>query len=176
MQDKIGVFVSIVSTKIPFKGTGKEYIGDDITEIATAVKYAIQQCCIQLKSKIVKKMQAREQQERKRNLSKYVPNAAGAVYDVLKEMAQSHALKKKRYEDEDADLLDKVSARLITKDMLTEKLSQHVEKVDYEMALEFATQRGVSEEPREAIYIQSLDAKSDFIEFSNSIFCFRLIR
>lgn len=38
MQDKIGVFVSIVSTKIPFKGTGKEYIGDDITEIASAVK------------------------------------------------------------------------------------------------------------------------------------------
>ncbi|KAF8041154.1 hypothetical protein BT93_B3163 [Corymbia citriodora subsp. variegata] len=176
MQDKIGVFVSIVSTKIPFKGTGKEYIGDDITEIATAVKYAIQQCCIQLKSKIVKKMQAREQQERKRNLSKYVPNAAGAVYDVLKEMAQSHALKKKRYEDEDANLLDKVSARLITKDMLTEKLSQHVEQVDYEMALEFATQSGVSEEPREAIYIQSLDTKSDFIEFSNTVFCFRLIR
>jgi len=27
-----------VSTKIPFKGTGKEYIGDDITEIASAVK------------------------------------------------------------------------------------------------------------------------------------------
>lgn len=40
-QDKIGVFVSIVSTKIPFKGTGKEYIGDDITEIASAVKV----CC-----------------------------------------------------------------------------------------------------------------------------------
>ena len=30
-RDKIGVFVSIVSTKIPYKGTGKEYIGDDIT-------------------------------------------------------------------------------------------------------------------------------------------------
>jgi DNA topoisomerase VI subunit B len=28
-RDKIGVFVSIVSTKIPFKGTSKEYIGDD---------------------------------------------------------------------------------------------------------------------------------------------------
>ena len=26
-QDRIGVFVSIVSTKIPFKGAGKEYIG-----------------------------------------------------------------------------------------------------------------------------------------------------
>jgi DNA topoisomerase VI subunit B len=40
-QDKIGVFVSIVSTKIPFKGTGKEYIGDDISEIATAVKVTL---------------------------------------------------------------------------------------------------------------------------------------
>lgn len=40
-QDKIGVFVSIVSTKIPFKGTGKEYIGDDISEIAAAVKVTI---------------------------------------------------------------------------------------------------------------------------------------
>lgn len=38
VQDKIGVFVSIVSTKIPFKGTGKEYIGDDVTEMAAAVK------------------------------------------------------------------------------------------------------------------------------------------
>ncbi|KAF2311970.1 hypothetical protein GH714_027637 [Hevea brasiliensis] len=152
MQDKIGVFVSIVSTKIPFKGTGKEYIGDDITEIATAVKYAIQQCCIQLKSKIMKKMQAREQQERKRNLSKYIPDATGAVYDVLREMAQLHASKRKHYEEEDADILKKVSARLITKDTLTEKLAQHVEKVDYEMALEYATQSGVSEEPREYIY------------------------
>lgn len=30
-RDKVGVFVSIVSTKIPFKGTSKEYIGDDGT-------------------------------------------------------------------------------------------------------------------------------------------------
>jgi len=29
-RDRIGVFVSIVSTKIPFKGTGKEYIGQCI--------------------------------------------------------------------------------------------------------------------------------------------------
>ncbi|XP_021642103.2 DNA topoisomerase 6 subunit B isoform X3 [Hevea brasiliensis] len=175
MQDKIGVFVSIVSTKIPFKGTGKEYIGDDITEIATAVKYAIQQCCIQLKSKIMKKMQAREQQERKRNLSKYIPDATGAVYDVLREMAQLHASKRKHYEEEDADILKKVSARLITKDTLTEKLAQHVEKVDYEMALEYATQSGVSEEPREDIYIQTLESENKFIDFHSPIFVFRLI-
>ncbi|KAK4772582.1 hypothetical protein SAY86_014357 [Trapa natans] len=174
-QDKIGIFVSIVSTKIPFKGTGKEYIGDDINEIASAVKSAIQQCCIQLKTKIVKKIQAREQQERKRNLSKYIPNATGAVYDVLKEMAQSHVSKKKRFEGEDAELLSKVSARSITKDTLSEKLAQHVEQVDYEMALEYATQSGVSEEPRENIFIQELEMNHQFMDFTNPIFVFRLI-
>lgn len=34
--------MSIVSTKIPFKGTGKEYIGDDIKEIASAVKVSFE--------------------------------------------------------------------------------------------------------------------------------------
>lgn len=36
-EDKIGVFVSLVSTKIPFKGTGKEYISDEIPEIKEAI-------------------------------------------------------------------------------------------------------------------------------------------
>ncbi|CAN1158091.1 DNA topoisomerase 6 subunit B [Linum perenne] len=175
-QDKVGVFVSIVSTKIPFKGTGKEYIGDDIKEIATAVKLAIQQCCNQLKAKIVKRMQAREQQERKRNLSRYIPDATNAIYDVVREMAQVHASKKKRYEEEDAELLSKVSSRLITKETLKEKLAQHVEQVDYEMALEYATQSGVSEEPREEMYIQPLDADNKkFLDFTTPAFVFRLI-
>ncbi|KAL5564291.1 hypothetical protein UlMin_027455 [Ulmus minor] len=173
-QDKIGVFVSIVSTKIPFKGTGKEYIGDDITEIASAVKSAVQQCCIQLKAKIVKKMQAREQQERKRNLTRYIPDATNAIYDVLKETAQLHKTKKKRFENEDAELLGKVSARLITKETLIEKLSQHVEQVDYEMALEYATQSGVSEEPRESTFLQSLEAEDYSIDLHNPTFVFRL--
>jgi len=34
---QVGVFVSIVSTKIPFKGTSKEYIGEDIEPMAEAV-------------------------------------------------------------------------------------------------------------------------------------------
>ncbi|KAJ7980730.1 DNA topoisomerase 6 subunit B [Quillaja saponaria] len=171
MQDKIGVFVSIVSTKIPFKGTGKEYIGDDISEIAAAVK-----CCIQLKSKIGKKMQAREQQERKRNLSRYIPDATGAVYDVLREMAQSYASKKSRYTEDDAEMLRKVSARLITKETLREKLAQHVKKVDYEMALEYATQSGVSEEPRKVLYIQSREPENKIIDLHSPIFVFRLFQ
>ncbi|CAI9770554.1 unnamed protein product [Fraxinus pennsylvanica] len=174
-QDKIGVFVSIVSTKIPFKGTGKEYIGDDISEIASAVKTAIQQCCAQLKSKIVKRIQAREQQERKRSLNKYIPNATSAIYDMLKDMSQSRASKKKRYEAKDAELLNQVSARLVTKETLKEKLAQHVEQVDYEMALEYATQTGVNEEPREDVYIQPLEAVDKFTDFVSPIFVFRFI-
>uniref|UniRef100_A0A161ZJR4 DNA topoisomerase VI subunit B transducer domain-containing protein n=1 Tax=Daucus carota subsp. sativus TaxID=79200 RepID=A0A161ZJR4_DAUCS len=175
-QDKIGVFVSIVSTKIPFKGTGKEYIGDDISEIASAVKTSIQQCCIQLKSKIAKKIQAREQQERKRNLSRYIPDASGAIYDVLKEMTTLHASKKKRYNDEDAELLNKVSSKLITKGTLMEKLAEHVEQVDYEMALEYATHRGVTDEPRENLFIQSLRDENKFTDFQSPVFVFRLFQ
>lgn len=174
-QDKIGVFVSIVSTKIPFKGTGKEYIGDDITEIASAVKTAIQQCCAQLKSKIVKRIQAREQQERKRSLSKYIPNATGAIYGILKEMSSSHASKKRRSEDKDAELLRQVSAKLVTEETLREKLTRHVEQVDYEMALEYATQTGVNEEPRDDIFIQPLKTECNFTDFYSPVFVFRLI-
>ncbi|KZV52333.1 DNA topoisomerase 6 subunit B, partial [Dorcoceras hygrometricum] len=161
-QDKIGVFVSIVSTKIPFKGTGKEYIGDDINEIASAVKTAIQQCCAQLK-------------ERKRSLSKYIPNATGAIYEILKEMSSSHASKKRRSDDKDAELLRQVSAKLVTEEMLREKLTQHVEQVDYEMALEYATQTGVNEEPRDDIYIQPLKTECNLTEFYSPVFVFRLI-
>lgn len=34
-SDKIGVFVSVVSTKIPYKGAGKEYIGNNATQTVT---------------------------------------------------------------------------------------------------------------------------------------------
>ena len=72
-QDKIGVFVSIVSTKIPFKGTGKEYVGDDIVEMQVAVKQALQNCGNQLKQKLLRRNADKERQERKRNLTKVRP-------------------------------------------------------------------------------------------------------
>lgn len=43
------------------------------------------------------------------------------------------------------------------------------------MALEYATHSGVSEEPREAIFIQSLEAAEDkFIDLHGPAFVFRL--
>ena len=48
-----------------------------------AVKHAMQQCCLQLRSKVARKQAAAEQRERKRTLSKYIPNAASALMQVL---------------------------------------------------------------------------------------------
>ncbi|CAM8961708.1 unnamed protein product [Rhodiola kirilowii] len=175
-QDKIGVFVSIVSTKIPFKGTGKEYIGDDISEIASAVKYSIQQCCLQLKTKIVKKIQAREQQERKRILKRYITDVSSAIHGVLKETARLQVAKKRRYVDDDEEMLENVLANVIKKTTLEEKLAQHVEQVDYEMAMDFATHGGVSEEPREAIFLQPLESKFNFVELHNPAFAIRIFQ
>ena len=60
---------------------------------------------------------------------RYIPDATGAVYNVLKEMAQLHAPKKKRYGADDVELMRQVSANLITKETLNEKLAKHVEQV-----------------------------------------------
>lgn len=66
---------------------------------------------------------------------RYIPDATNAVYDVLKEISQFHASKKRRYEEADADILSKVRSRSITKDTLKEMLSQYVEKVSQVMIL-----------------------------------------
>uniref|UniRef100_A0A0E0B0P9 DNA topoisomerase VI subunit B transducer domain-containing protein n=1 Tax=Oryza glumipatula TaxID=40148 RepID=A0A0E0B0P9_9ORYZ len=174
-QDKIGVFVSIVSTKIPFKGTGKEYIGDDITEIASAVQSALKQCCLQLKSKIVKKLQARERQDRKRNLNRYIPDVARAIMETLGEIADESPPKRPRYDKEDEELLEKVNSEEVTEMTFRDCLTQHVEQVDYEMALEYAMQSGVSEEPREAFYLNSLEGSYKFTDFRSPVFVFRFI-
>lgn len=90
-RDKIGVFVSIVSTKVPFKGTGKEYIGDDITEIQLSVKRALQSCCQQLRVHLVKKHAMRDSRERKSRLAKYVPDVSRALYGLLDGMRKRKA-------------------------------------------------------------------------------------
>lgn len=48
-------------------------------------------------------------------------------------------------------------------------------QVDYEMALEYATQAGVNEEPREEIYIPPLEVEYECTEFFSPVFVFRLV-
>lgn len=62
-------------------------------------------------------------------ICRYIPNATGAVYEILKEMSRSYASKKRRLGDKDAELLKQVSAKLLTEETLREKLAQHVEQV-----------------------------------------------
>eukprot|EP01082_Thalassiosira_pseudonana_P013595 g12148.t1 g12148 contig6:1316318-1318642(-) len=85
-RDKIGVFVSIVSTKVPFKGTGKEYIGDDITEIQLSVKRALQNCCQQLRVHLAKRNALRDVKERKSRLLKYIPDVSRSLFGILEGM------------------------------------------------------------------------------------------
>ena len=82
-QDRIGVYVSLVSSKIPFKGTSKEYIGDDRDVLHASIKRSITQCCVQLRRRIVQRSREREKEERKRMLKKYIPNVAKALWTVL---------------------------------------------------------------------------------------------
>lgn len=58
------------------QGTSKEYIGDDTEEIKKAVKHALQQCCLQLKSHLVRRNALRDQRERKKVLTKVNKNIA----------------------------------------------------------------------------------------------------
>lgn len=54
-------------------------------------------------------------------------------------------------------------------------LCKIVLQVDYEMALEYATQTGVNEEPREDIFIPPLEAEYKFTEFYSPVFVFKLV-
>lgn len=52
-----------------------------------AVKAAIQACCLQLKAKIARAQAAKEQKLRKRNLTRYIPDVANALFGMLRSMA-----------------------------------------------------------------------------------------
>eukprot|EP00126_Sphaerothecum_destruens_P006083 Sdes_comp19206_c0_seq1m10066 len=190
--DKIGVFVSIVSTKIPFKGTGKEYIGDDAEEIARAVKHAIQQCCFQLKVKLVRAGNLKSQLDRKSNLVKYVPNVSKAIYEVLSKISKngpreaeeggSGEPSAKRLKLEEAtggsggatidwtysEILRRVRSQEITALTLSKKLLLHVERTDAEQAFEYVASTGMKEGiKKEMFYIQPISCTREKIQVSH---------
>jgi hypothetical protein len=96
-KDKVGVFVSLVSTKVPFKGTGKEYIGDDILEIRDAVRAAIMACAGQLRVKLLRAAAVRARADRRKNLLRYVPDVARALLFAFKSMKERR--RKRRAEE-----------------------------------------------------------------------------
>jgi DNA topoisomerase VI B subunit len=153
-RDKIGVFVSIVSTKVPFKGTGKEYIGDDITEIQHSVKRALQSCCQQLRVHLAKKHAMKDIKERKSRLVKYVPNVSQALYGLLdgmrKRKAEEGSQKKSSRQKTDISTrmrLDESAARNVL-----QKLDREITEASIQKCLiETIEASGVSAEDLEAM-------------------------
>lgn len=143
--DRIGVICSIVSTKIPFKGTGKEYIGDDSDVIKASVKRAITQCCLQLKTKLVRRAAQKDAAERKKTITKYAPGVAKALVDLFSQVDNADASTR--------DVVDKVQSGEITKETLLNKLLEHVQQIDKEQAIEYASATGRDHKKTEMVYL-----------------------
>jgi DNA topoisomerase-6 subunit B len=139
-RDRIGVFVSIVSTKVPFKGTGKEYIGDDITEIQVSVKRALQSCCQQLRVHLLKKHAMRDSRERKSRLVKYVPDVSRALFGLL------DGMRKRKAEDEEQGKSSRQKTDTSEATRLDESAVQDViEKLERKEITEAAIKKSLAE-------------------------------
>jgi len=161
-SDKVGVFVSLVSTKIPFKGAGKEYIADDVKDIQDSVRSAIQNCCVQLKKKIVRQQAAKEQKQRKRNLSKYIPNVAAAVHTVLSSISKRNDDKTMCKGIDMTSIISDVKRGTVTQKTIEQMLEQHVERIDTDMAMEYQMQQGINEGKRIDMYLVPTSARHIF--------------
>lgn len=128
------MFISIVSTKIPFKGTSKEYIGDDILQIQQSVKRVIAGCCLQLKNSLAKNLMLKDEQERKKNLVKYIPDISRSLFGILNVMANEDRIEvdgamKSRY-------IEDCRVKLLTESSIASKLQQSVDKFDESIMLQ----------------------------------------
>ncbi|MEW5318661.1 MAG: hypothetical protein WDW38_009866 [Sanguina aurantia] len=177
--DKVGVFVSIVSTKIPFKGAGKEYIGDDVEEMVGAVKGAIQACCLQLKAKISRAQSAKEQESRKRNLTRYIPDVTSSIIKPVHDnnctptsflpalprslrrcrpvaAQQQRVGRSVRKLQQGDDLLVRVASKAVTEKTLAARLLEHIERIDTDMALEYQVAQGMVGAAKERVALMPL--------------------
>lgn len=154
-NDHIGVICSIVSTRVPFKGTGKEYIGDDSPTIKAAVKRAITQCCLQLKTKLIRRAAQKNAVERKKTIVRYAPDVANAIFGVLSQLEDPDA--------ETKDIVDQVKNGEVTKELLLSKLIEHVEQIDKAQALEYVASTGRDHKTLETIFIAERNPSSALI-------------
>jgi len=175
--DKVGVFVSMVSTKIPFKGTSKEYIGDDNGILHLTVKSALEECCKQLKRKISRRANLSEQLEKQKSLTKHIPDACWAINRILQNMAGQHigGLEEKassssvllgrhqgltaplNYVSKAERLVDEVKGDKITNQSLQQNLVAKVEQfIQNTQAVEQASKMGKKSRKARPIWIGGL--------------------
>ena len=194
-RDKIGVFVSIVSTKIPFKGTSKEYIGDDATAIQVSVKRALQACCQQLRVHLTKQQAVKDAQQRKSRLTKYIPDVGRSLFGILngmreRQVAAANAAATNQ-QDDDEDLprhspakrlrLDRNEAQAIVKRLEKKQITEEVivkalRDAIHDETEESEQQRKAEQANRIPLYLVPLynfeDPQHD-IQHSSGLFTFR---
>jgi len=183
--DKIAVFVSIVSTKIPFKGTSKEYIGEDGEALTHSVKYALGQCCSQIKQKIVKAAALSERQNRKKKLTRYIQDVSNAVFNVMSSVIEpregesgdpiENARKRLKLSDDHVKILQDVKQKTVTLEALRGKLSTHIDQVDFEQALDYVASHGVESKNREDIFIAPFKPDTKVRTVRHPLFTFNLL-
>jgi hypothetical protein len=69
----------------------QEYIGDDKGILHDSVKKCIAQCCVQLKKRMLAAQAMRDRVERRKAMSKYIPDVARSFMKLLNTMAQVDA-------------------------------------------------------------------------------------
>lgn len=190
-RDRIGVFVSIVSTKVPFKGTGKEYIGDDITEIQLSVKRALQNCCQQLRVHLTKKNALRDIKERKSRMVKYIPDVSRSLFGILDQMSKrrleaggnvlpGQSPNKRLRVDNDSvkDIMDKIENEELTEANIKKHLLKAVE-VHNMPAEEAGGQSSLKAKSRKGalpLYLTPMyDRESNQYDLPHPLFLFRSI-
>ncbi|GMI40429.1 hypothetical protein TrCOL_g5938 [Triparma columacea] len=164
VANSIEVFVSIVSTKIPFKGTGKEYIGDNINAIKQRILTCIQSCCRQIKEILGKRKKLGDAKSRRNKLAKYVPDATNAIFGIVETVAAKKAASTASSQSPYSKLLSDVKSKTFTKKKFEEKLLEIVDKEVKEAEnqdLLDAKKTSVSHPDEQLIYLKPLDHEKD---------------
>ena len=171
-EDKVSIFVSIVSTKVPFRGTSKESISNESKEISEAIKAALQNCGKQLRVKITKAHAARDRQRRKKDLELYVPTVARSLYAVLKNIveddggraagpsgggAAAGAKRKRAFGEAHRDMFAKCRRGAFKEDTVAGHLSAYIERSDIALELDYAEKVGAADKDRCEVFLPTVD-------------------
>ncbi|MHA1910562.1 MAG: DNA topoisomerase VI subunit B, partial [Candidatus Kariarchaeaceae archaeon] len=81
-SDPLAIAVSLVSTKIPFPETSKEYISN-VSEIAEEVQLALLQLGRRLKTFLTKAKRSRRERARQSRFNRYAPDTMDSVMKIL---------------------------------------------------------------------------------------------
>lgn len=194
-QDKIGVFASMVSTKIPFKGTSKEYIGDDYGIINFAVKQSIEECCKQLRRKIIKVQAQQAQAEKRNNIVKYLPFVTSSVLETMQMIAGTQnerldcEVKSVLMESQEvgeavkqkaSHAIEQVKEEKITEKVLSHKLESFINRyLADELALDYQSEVGRKQGKKiKDLWLSTLDLEKHerYGEVKTENFHFELIK